>query len=370
MLSDGKLVSSDLAWTEGMSAWGPVFDVIPVPRTPELPPPSAPSPLGATRRIQVMRPGSEAPPPERMGEPVQAAQPEAWRPEAPAPAPSQPPREIYQPPAAQAETAALHVQPVPPAPYASPADAWPGAPAPDRDRSAANQPLQAAPSPAPEATQVNAQQPFVPQAPPTPPPPAAQSLPYQPYPNQNYQGQPYPNQPYAGQPAPGQLMPAQAMPYAQPGAAVAGVPPGLHWAVVLILGMFTFGIFYIIWAFKQVNFVARVDPQNPARKLYVLAVILILVYAVLVGGAIAAQSTAALAIAGSAGLLVELAAGVCNLIAVFKMRTSLLNYYNTVEPIGLKLSPIMTFFFNILYFQHHFHRIAQWKRTGVLQPQA
>jgi len=48
------------------------------------------------------------------------------------------------------------------------------------------------------------------------------------------------------------------------------------------------------------------------------------------------------------------------------MRRSLLNYYNTVEPIGLQLSPVMTFFFALFYFQYHFTRIANWKRTGVL----
>jgi hypothetical protein len=57
------------------------------------------------------------------------------------------------------------------------------------------------------------------------------------------------------------------------------------------------------------------------------------------------------------------------IVAFFKMRSSLVQYYNTVEPISLKLSGVMTFFFNIYYFQHHFSRIAEWKRTGRLTPQ-
>ena len=40
-----------------------------------------------------------------------------------------------------------------------------------------------------------------------------------------------------------------------------------------------------------------------------------------------------------------------------------------MEPINLRLSGVMTFFFNILYFQYHFTRIAEWKRTGMLSPQ-
>jgi hypothetical protein len=55
--------------------------------------------------------------------------------------------------------------------------------------------------------------------------------------------------------------------------------------------------------------------------------------------------------------------------AVFQMRSSIENYYNTVEPINLRLSGVMTFFFAVYYFQHHFSRIANWKRTGYLQPQ-
>jgi len=57
------------------------------------------------------------------------------------------------------------------------------------------------------------------------------------------------------------------------------------------------------------------------------------------------------------------------LVAVFQMRRSLLNHYNVAEPVGLRLSAAMTFFFNILYFQHHFSRIAKWKQTGFLEPQ-
>ena len=54
------------------------------------------------------------------------------------------------------------------------------------------------------------------------------------------------------------------------------------------------------------------------------------------------------------------------ILAFFNMRASLVNYYNSVEPIGLRLSGVMTFFFNILYFQYHFSRIATWKQTGQL----
>jgi len=40
------------------------------------------------------------------------------------------------------------------------------------------------------------------------------------------------------------------------------------------------------------------------------------------------------------------------------MRDALVDYYNTVEPINLRLSGVMTFFFAVFYFQYHFCRIG------------
>ncbi len=57
------------------------------------------------------------------------------------------------------------------------------------------------------------------------------------------------------------------------------------------------------------------------------------------------------------------------ILSFFDLRRSMVTYYNTVEPIGLRLSGVMTFFFNVYYFQHHMSRIATWKLTGYLAPQ-
>jgi len=365
MMADGKLVASDLAWTEGMPNWGPAFDVIPAPQTPELPPPPAPEPLAPTRMMPVMR----TPPTPEWQSSDTPQQPAAPQPAAPQPAPQQP----ITAPTAAVPTGQMRDFPAPQFP-AQPAPAQPFSGQPfsgqsDPAAGAANQPFQ--PAPPPQHSQfgsptqpIQQNSPYIQQPTPAPqgqfppPPPPAQALPYQPY------------QPYPGQPMPGQPMPAQPMPYGAAGMQGAMVPPGMHWALVFVLGAVTFGIFYIIWIFKQVNFVTRIDPQNPSRKLYILALLMALAYGVLVGVAVATQSTGAIAIAGGLGVLLELGATVINLIAVFKMRTSLVRYYNTVEPIGLRLSGAMTFFFNILYFQYHFHRIARWKQTGMLEPQA
>lgn len=153
-------------------------------------------------------------------------------------------------------------------------------------------------------------------------------------------------------------------------AATAGpIPPNLHWALVLIIGMFTFGLFGIVWIFVESSFVKRIDSRNVSRALFIVAFLLEFAYVGLMVFAGLAGGANDVAVIAGMGSLIGLVITVCALIAIFKMRSSLVHYYNTVEPIGLKLSGVMTFFFSIYYFQHHFTRIAEWKRTGRLTPQ-
>lgn len=147
------------------------------------------------------------------------------------------------------------------------------------------------------------------------------------------------------------------------------MPPSMHWALVLVLAMIT-GIFGLIWFFVQAGYIKKIDPASRARMFLVLG---LLAYLVLIVGAIGITAAAAMGV-GSAGMA---AAGgflafilwvvgiILMLSAVFGMRRSLVDYFNSVEPIGLRLSGVMTFFFNILYFQYHLSRIAEWKRTGA-----
>jgi hypothetical protein len=171
-----------------------------------------------------------------------------------------------------------------------------------------------------------------------------------------------------------QAMPAQAVPAQAAAASIAAptagpVPPNLHWALVLLLSLFTFGLFGLVWIFVEASFVKRLDPRNVSRALLIVAFLLefayvgLMVFAGIAGGGNDVQVVAAM------GSLIGLIITVLVIVAFFKMRSSLVQYYNTVEPISLKLSGVMTFFFNIYYFQHHFSRIAEWKRTGRLTPQ-
>lgn len=147
------------------------------------------------------------------------------------------------------------------------------------------------------------------------------------------------------------------------------VPPSLHWLLVLILSALTLGVFSWIWSLRQAGFVKRIDRGSSALILMVFAVI----------GQIGTDFFYILAMATNnsedrLGLLaietvIYVVSTIFFLVAVFQMRRSLLNYYNLAEPIGLRLSGVMTFFFNIVYLQYHFSRIAKWKQTGYLEPQ-
>jgi membrane-bound ClpP family serine protease len=149
------------------------------------------------------------------------------------------------------------------------------------------------------------------------------------------------------------------------------MPPSMHWALVWLLGGITFGGFTLIWTFKQAGFVKKIDPSSKAVLLMTLAVVGQLALVLGAVGLIMASASSGSFNAGVAGIigivmLLSMVIAVMWLIAIFGMRSSLVRYYNSVEPMGLKLSGVMTFFFNILYFQYHLTRIANWKTTGVL----
>jgi hypothetical protein len=147
------------------------------------------------------------------------------------------------------------------------------------------------------------------------------------------------------------------------------VPPDFHWALVLLVNFFC-GFFQWVWLFVEAAFVKKIDRESKG-------------IAFLIGGIVC--WVLCFFVIGTAGnfsgrredvpgivvpfILLMLSGLVLHLIGIFQMRSSIERYYNTVEPINLRLSGVMTFFFNVYYFQYHFTRIANWKRTGYLQPQ-
>jgi hypothetical protein len=145
---------------------------------------------------------------------------------------------------------------------------------------------------------------------------------------------------------PAVLPPARAVP----------APPNFHWGWVLLLSVITLGLFYIVWAFVQAVWVKRMDSSSNALAL--LAIYLVLTIA---GEWLADTAASKEAPQVLAGALLSLAGAVASIFAFFSMRRSLLARYGDggIESTGLKLGRVMTFFFNVLYFQHHLTRIAR-----------
>ena len=184
--------------------------------------------------------------------------------------------------------------------------------------------------------------------------------------------------------APAYAPPAYSAPMGQTGPG-ANVPPSLHWAIILLIAMFTSGLFITIWGFIQANWIKSIDPASKAvRDLAIGIVFPIVAFVALMVMLVASGFAAGLAGGRVDGASVEvigpmvsgfliftaLCCGglIFTLKAFFGMKASMDRYYNTTEPINLRLSGIMTFFFNVIYFQYHMTRIADWKRTGVLRP--
>jgi hypothetical protein len=145
---------------------------------------------------------------------------------------------------------------------------------------------------------------------------------------------------------------------------VAGpLPPALHWGVVLLLTVVTFGVFAWVWMFVEASYVRKIRPQSKALVYYAIALPGLFLGSFLVG---LLQAM----IPGSAKeftAVVQLGFVVLLMMGHFSLKSSLEEYFTTVENIHLRLNGGMTFFFNTVYFQYHLSRIRRWKQTGELR---
>ncbi len=143
------------------------------------------------------------------------------------------------------------------------------------------------------------------------------------------------------------------------------VPPDFHWGLVLLIGVFTCGLFFSAWMIVEAVYVRKIKPDSKGLMFVIIAV----AGSYLGGFANGFISAINHTNPQPLGHLITIVFAIIFLVAAFQMRSELEEYYNTTEPINLQLNGVMTFFFALFYFQHHFSRIAQWKKTGVLAPQ-
>ena len=188
-------------------------------------------------------------------------------------------------------------------------------------------------------------------------------------------GTPTPAQPAAEpfQPIAATFTPAYTAPQPAFNAALASSPysdpPTLHWALVMLFTILTLGAFMVVWNLIVSSWLRRVQPNANAFYFYIVHAVLLLLLFITPG------HTHHLFFPGihighnSSNSLLWTVLWLSKLIARFSERASLEEHFNGPEPLGLTLSPVMTFFFGGLYFQYHLTRIALIKQTARF-PQA
>ena len=173
--------------------------------------------------------------------------------------------------------------------------------------------------------------------------------------------------PNAGFAGPGYASPAYAPP-SSPAMAASAYPdaPNLHWGLVLLFGLLTGTLFMFVWNLVIAAWLKRVQPNATSLYYYIGFGVLTLIQ---LGATIPytlhqVMSPGVHMAYNPLGGIVGLIAWVVKLIARFSQRASLEEHFNTAEPVGLRLSAAMTFFFGGLYFQYHLNRINAMKQAA------
>jgi len=135
-------------------------------------------------------------------------------------------------------------------------------------------------------------------------------------------------------------------------------PPNLHWALVLLFGVLTCGIFSVVWDILQAAWMKKVAPQSTAIYYYFAAIAMQLF--TLGSGFMAGFRHEHSPLGG----LWQLVYFVLLMVSRFSLKSSLEEHFNTAEPVGLVLSGVMTFFFGGVYFQYHLSDIVRRKELG------
>lgn len=137
------------------------------------------------------------------------------------------------------------------------------------------------------------------------------------------------------------------------------LPPNLHWALVLVLGLVTRQLFNLVWALIQANWARKLGGNNTPM-------VLVAMYpAAMIAGGLMMVLFRGQSLSSIGGLFI-LAGAVVYIFGIFSIKAAMEEYYNSTENIGLTLSGGMTFFFSTAYIQYHINRLARWKKTGVL----
>ncbi|MDQ2926164.1 MAG: DUF4339 domain-containing protein [Acidobacteriota bacterium] len=142
-------------------------------------------------------------------------------------------------------------------------------------------------------------------------------------------------------------------------------PPDIPWWMAMVLEVFTALTFFVGWDVFEAVWLYRVQRGSRALLYYSIAALLFIVnsqatYSIVMHDVFGRPSAD-----NPHATLLGIAAWGMRIVARFSMRHSLLEHFNKVEPIGLKLSWWRTLLFGGLYFQYHFNLINEMRRARV-----
>jgi len=149
-------------------------------------------------------------------------------------------------------------------------------------------------------------------------------------------------------------------------------PPNLHWGLVLLFDLLTAKLFQMVWNLIFASWMKRVQQNSKALIYYAAGYILGFFYTFLYLPSVLEQVRHIMA--GDTGFhphqahaglmyLAGFAAWIFKLLARFDMKRSLEEHFNSVEPIGFRMSGVLTFFFGGLYIQSQLNRINEIKQA-------
>jgi hypothetical protein len=129
-------------------------------------------------------------------------------------------------------------------------------------------------------------------------------------------------------------------------------PPGLHWIIVLLLGIVTAGLFFNVWSIVQSIWARKLQPASKALTLNIAGI----------AAALLGWGVTSLAGNQSAGLAIDIGGLVLLVIAIFSVRDTLSWYITTIEGRATYLSGVMTLFFAEVYIQYHMNKVRSFLR--------
>lgn len=140
-------------------------------------------------------------------------------------------------------------------------------------------------------------------------------------------------------------------------------PPDLPWWLALLLGLFTGGVFFVIWDIVQAAWLKRVQPASNALALYIAIAVVYIIRLPASWATINYNLFNGPVVGPHHGFFLFLVWLTLYIASRTVIRRDLLQHFNGPEPLGLRLNAFLVYVLGGLYIQYHFNRLNELKRA-------